>query len=244
MKQFKLAAALVVSSALFTSPTFAYNVFKGEAMPAVTMPAYNWTGFYAGLNIGMVNHTMNITDNQATTFFATIQQVSNPYLSGGFQLGYRKQLDLNRASGVYGLEFSANFSDATYNKDYGSPFALYQLSSTNSLKDVLLLQAIGGIAADRTLLFLAAGMSWTNITGSITNTSGIPFFTTINLNQKAVGTAFGGGVEYAFTDALSFRFKVDAITPNSYTTNDGAGDSFQVTNTIWQGTFGLNYKFW
>jgi opacity protein-like surface antigen len=244
MKQFKLATSLFVSAALLSPATFAHDLFKGEAMPAATMTAYNWTGFYAGLNVGLVNHILNITDNQATTFFATIQQVSNPYFTGGFQLGYRRQLDLSKVSGVYGLEFSANFSDATYNKDYGSPFALYQLNIQNTLKDVLLLQFMGGIAADRTLLFLAAGMSWTNITGSLTNVSGIPFFSSFNLNQKALGTAFGGGVEYAFTDALSFRFKVDAITPNSYTVTDDVGDNFQITNTILQGTFGLNYKFW
>jgi outer membrane immunogenic protein len=241
MKHFKLAASLFVSLASLSSSTYAHNVYKDAP---VALAPYNWTGFYAGVNLGFVNHTLDITDNNATSFLATIQQVSNPYFTGGFQLGYRRQLDLTHVAGVYGLEFGANFSDASYNKEYGSPFALYQLTTKNNLKDALMLQIIGGIAADRTLLFIAGGLSWTNITGSVSNQIGTPFLSSFNLNQKSFGTAFGGGIEYGFSDAFSVRFKIDIITPDNYTVNDDSGNNFQITNSIVQGTVGLNYKFW
>jgi hypothetical protein len=35
---------------------------------------------------------------------------------------------------------------------------------------------MGGIASERTLLFLAAGLSWTQLTGEITNLDRIAFF--------------------------------------------------------------------
>jgi outer membrane immunogenic protein len=240
MKQFKLAAS-IVSALLLSSSAFAHISFKGEVMPANA--PYNWTGYYGGLNVGIVNHTMNITDTQAVSFNGTIQQVSNPRFTGGFQLGYRLQLDPSRISGVYGLEFSTNFSNARFKKEYGSPFALYQLSSEHALQTVCLLQLMGGIAAERTLLFLTAGMSWANITGHVNNLDSIAFFNSFSVQKNELGTAVGGGIEYAITDTISARIKVDVITPHTYSTSDNNGNSYLISNNIVQGTFGLNYTF-
>lgn len=241
MKQFKLAALLFVSAALLSSTAFCHIPMKDEAISA---PApYGWTGFYVGFNVGAERHSLNVTDDKAATFFATIQQVSNPDFIGGGQIGYRRQLDLNKVSGVFGLEFSADFSNAIFKQEYGSPFALYQLSSENELKHFYLLQLMGGIAADRTLLFLAAGVSWTGINGSTINTDGLPFFNSFNVDRQAFGTAVGGGVEYAFNDKISARLKVDVVTPNAYYTFDDAGNSYQISNNIVLGTLGVSYKF-
>lgn len=239
MRQFKLATSLFISASLLSPTTFAHALSKDEAIAV----AYNWTGFYAGLNAGIVRHTMNVTDDQAVTFSSTIQQVSNPAFTGGFQLGYRHQLDLTKISGVYGLELSANFSNNSFKHEYGSPFALYQLQSHHKLKNLVLLEFIGGIAADKTLLFVAAGLSWVNITGSTINMDGIPFFDSFSVNRKELGTAVGGGIEYAFSERISARFKVDVITPNSYNTQDNEGNNYQISNNIVEGTFGVNYKF-
>ena len=121
---------------------FSHALFSHTPLPATTEP-YHWTGFYGGLNIGALKHSLNMTDNMATTFNATIQQIGNPELTGGFQLGYRRSLELALASGLYGLEFTGNFSDATFKSNYGSPYALYQLDAENQLKNNFLLQLIG-----------------------------------------------------------------------------------------------------
>lgn len=236
MKQFKLTSPWFVSAAFLLVSTFSHSASKDYAL-------YNWTGLYLGVNAGAVKHTMHVTDNQATTFFATIQQEADPQFTGGFQLGYRKQLDPIKTSGVFGLEFSADFANADFTNDYGSPYALYQLHAENQLRDLLLLQLIGGIAADRTLLFLAAGLSWTKINGSMRNTDGIPFFHSFSVAKKALGTAVGGGIEYAFSDRISGRAKVDAIFTNPYSRFDDTGSIYQISNTIVQGTLAVNYKF-
>lgn len=240
MKQLNLVVSLFASISLISSSAFADQaLMKDEAIAA----PYNWTGFYGGLNLGAVKHTMEVTDNQAASFSATINQITNPRFTGGFQLGIRHQIDPTKTSGVYGLEFSANFSNAHFNKIYGSPFALYQLYSENELKNSQLGQLIAGIAADKTFLFVAAGFSWTDISGSITNMDGIPFFNTLNVSKKSLGTALGLGVEYGFCERISMRFKVDVITSNAFTAFDNVGDSYQVANNLVQGTFGVNYKF-
>lgn len=241
MKQFKPSTLLLVSFSLLSPALYAGAVMK-DKVPVTHSALYDWTGFYAGINAGLTKHTMTITDNRATTFNATVNQVSNPDLAGGFQLGYRKQVDLSNVSGVFGVELSTHFSNVTYSQQYGSPFALYQLNSENQLKNVTLLEAIGGIAADRTLLFLAAGLSYSNISGNTTSINTIPFYNSFNMGKNAIGTALGGGIEYAFTDVISGRFKIDVITPNVYSTANNTGDTYQITNSIVQGTLGVNFN--
>lgn len=240
MKPSKLALSLFIGSALVAPIIHAQSSLSDKD---ASVAAYNWTGFYAGLNIGSLRHTMNVTDNQASSFLATIQQVSTPEISGGFQMGFRRQLLMSQASGVYGLEFSADASNAKFLMQYGSPFALYQLNSENKLKSVWMLQAMGGIAADRTLLFVALGLAEANITGSITNADGIPFFDYFSVSQKAWGPAISAGIEYAFSNKISARVKVDVMTPNVYTVRNNVNDRFQISNNIVQGTLGVNYKF-
>lgn len=238
---FKLSFTLFISSVVLSSAALAHLSLKGEAT-ADPKTTHHWTGYYGGFNAGLVNHTTNITDNQATTFNATLQQVTNPKITGGFQLGYRRQLDVARTSGLYGVEFSTNFANVEFSKNYGSPFALYHINSENKLQTVCLLQLMGGIAADRTLLFLAAGVAWAKIEGTITNLDSIGFFSSFNTGQNVWGTALGGGMEYALNDRLSARFKLDVITPNTYTVANGTGGNFQIANSIVEATFGLNYK--
>ncbi|MCH9757469.1 MAG: hypothetical protein K0U37_09815 [Gammaproteobacteria bacterium] len=237
MKRHQIAA-LVLMSTTFLSSAIAQVSLK-DAVTSVDQ----WTGFYAGLNIGVVKNTLNITDIEATTFYATIQQSLNPNFTGGVQAGYRSQLDLAKVSGVYGLEFSANFLNATSRQVYGSPFALYQLSTESALKNILLLEAMGGIAAGKTLLFLAAGISGVSTTGSVTNIDSVPFFSTLNMKKTMFGTAVGGGVEYVFYKTFSARFKVDFVMPNTYLTFDNTGNDFRVSNNIVQGALGINYQF-
>jgi outer membrane immunogenic protein len=238
MKKFVQNVSVLVTTAILSTSSFAALSLKGE-LPS----AYNWTGFYIGLNAGTVNHTMNITDNQATSFNATIQETNNYVFTGGLQLGYRRQIDLSQVSGVYGIELSGNYANANFNQQYGSPFGFYLLNSSNTLHNVFLLQLIGGLAADRTLFFLAAGVGRASISGTTTNLDGVPFFNSYNMNSNKLGFAVGTGIEYALSNSFSVRFKIDAIIPDTYTTTDNVGNSFDISNTILQTTLGINYKF-
>lgn len=227
---------------LLSSSSFAGVSFKGEATTPIPT-YYNWTGLYAGFNIGALNHTLDMTDVEATSFNATIQQVSNPKFTGGLQIGYRQQINFTHTSGVYGLELSSNFSNALFKKHYGSDFALYDFNVKHELKNATLLQLTGGIASDRTLLFLAAGLSWTSITGHVNSLNGAPFFNSFSVSKNQWGTAVGVGLEHACTENISLRFKVDMITPNTYTTSNETDSSFLIANHIVEATLGLNYKF-
>lgn len=204
---------------------------------------YHWTGVYAGISAGAVKHTMNITDLQAVTFNATIQQVTNPSFTGGLQAGYRKQLNAAQASGVVGVEVNTNFANAKSAKIYGSPFAMYQLNSWHKLNNVSLIQLIAGIAADRTLLFFSTGLAWYDISGQVKNNDDIPFFNAFTVSQNDIAPSVGAGIEYALSDRVSLRLKLDFIAPNAYPTLDNSDNSYEISNNITQGTIGINYKF-
>ena len=230
---------LLASLFIFSSVASASN-FKNEMTPAT----FNrWTGFYAGLNIGLVNHTMSVTDTNAVAFMATIDQVSNARLIGGAQLGYRKQVDLSSVSGIYGVEVSAQFSNSEFNKQYGSPFALYQLDAANKLESVYLLELLGGIAANNTMLFITGGLSWINISGKTVNLDSIPFFNDYSVKKNVWGTTLGAGIEYAFNENWSARFKANVMIPNTYNVYDDVDDQFGISNHIVEASLGINYQF-
>ncbi len=239
MKNHKLAASIFLSISVVSSPVFA-ALYKGEVLPTA---GYNWSGYYAGLNAGVVNHAMDISDTQGASFLSTLHQVTNPSITGGLQVGYRQEVDLSSLAGVYGVELSANISNAAFDKTYGSPFAAYQLNFQHQLKNVALLEAIGGIAANRTLLFLAAGLSWVKIDGTTVNEDAVAFFNSFNVSKNVFGAALGGGIEYACTDKISVRFKADVVIPTTYSVHDNAGNGYLISNNIVQAVLGLNYKF-
>jgi opacity protein-like surface antigen len=220
---------------------FSHTLLKDEALSSA--PPYNWSGLYAGINLASVKNIMNMTDVEATSFFSTIEQASRPQLSGGFQVGARHQLDSSPISGVYGLEFSANFANATSKNTYGSSFANYQLNSENRLNGLYLLEFIAGIAADKTFLFLAAGCSWTDLSGIVVDLNGLPFFHSFSLSNTSVGTVLGGGIEYAINERVSLRFKADVSSSNTYNTYSDTRDLYQVSNRTIQGAIGVNYRF-
>lgn len=230
-----MSFAKIIFSILICSPLCFTSAFAHDV--------HNWSGFYVGGNVGATKNTLNITDINAVSFNATLEQATNPQFSGGFQAGYRQQLNTNQCTGVYGLEFSAHFSNVQFTKEYGSAYALYQFKAHHVLKDTLLMQFIGGIGADKTLLFLAAGVSWVKSSGEIINQDGLPFVASYSISKNAAALAVGAGIEHAFTKHVSTRLKLDVISPNSYSSEDNTRNTYQISNHVVQGVFGINYKF-
>lgn len=234
------ATGIVLIALISPCLSFAGTANKNQV---VQPNGFTWSGVYAGINAGFFKNSLKITDVNAASFNATIEQNTNPNFSGGFQVGIRRQMSPSPTSGVLGLEFSANFQDHLSQMQYGSPFALYQLDSSYRVKSSYLLELIGGISAEKTLLFLAAGASFSTIRGQVINTDGLPFFRQFSLNKNAIGPVIGAGVEYACNNKLSIRAKIDMVYNNSYRTKDDTGNSYEVANQTMIASLGLNYKF-
>lgn len=236
MKHIKLTASAFILASLFTSATFAHTSYKGEVPMA---PAFSWTGFYIGANVGGVGYSQDITDVDQVTFGSTLHLDPNGSWSAGAQLGWRYQVDCALASGVFGIEGSVDWADA----DYSRTFGLDNFTVKTKLKNLWMAQAMGGIAVNRTLMFLGIGAGWANIDGSFTDFIDADTTTTFNINKTVVGPVVSAGVEYAFTDMISVRVKVDDLITQRYTRSNDFGNDFRITSNIVQGTVGLNIKF-
>ena len=198
--------------------------------PAIVEAAYDWSGFYAGINGGWGTGTVNWNLDDGTG------NEGSHSLSGGTiggQFGYRWQM----ASWVFGLEAQGNWADFT-----GSNVSLAVLNTTNQTK----VNAFGlftgqiGYAWDRALFYVKGGAAVTdNRYTSITTGVGGGIDA---ISESRWGAAVGVGFEYAVLPNLSLGFEYDHLFMGTRDVNDGF-----ITDNIKQDVdlflARLNYRF-
>jgi outer membrane immunogenic protein len=162
--------------------------------PAMVEAAYDWSGFYAGINGG--GGTSHIDWN----FDGFGDEGSHNATGGtvGGQIGYRWQA----SSIVFGLEAQGNWADFK-----GSNPSLLFPGQTNQTK----IGAFGlftgqiGYAWDRALLYVKGGAAVTD--NKYTETS--PFIGIDTATETRWGATVGVGFEYAFAPSWSFGLEYD-----------------------------------
>lgn len=245
MKHFKLAATAFALATLFSTATFAHN-YKGENLkgevPPCPCPAatYSWSGAYVGANLGLQYWTMGVTDIDDFDWGGLLNLESRNDWTVGLQIGWRTAVDCNGYTGVFGVEGSYNWSDPDYSKSVGNN----DFDVHTDFHNLWMAQLTGGVAVDRTLLFVAAGIAHANFSGSFTD---VAEDDTRNFGpgESAWGPALGIGLEYAITDCVTLRAKVDDISFNRYSVSDSrrTSHSYLIGNDVVQGTIGFNWKF-
>jgi outer membrane immunogenic protein len=234
-----------------------------KAPPALLAPtsAYNWSGFYAGLNAGAV-FSQSSFDLTASPFFAA----AAPFLSadgttrfnrtgftGGAQAGYNWQ----SGAFVYGVEADINYTDV---KSSGSvtraslPFlaAGSTISESSRSSWLITLRPRVGVTSGNALFYLTGGLAIADY--SFSQGAVIPNClcgVTGTVSKAKVGWTVGGGIEYAVTPAWSVKGEylyVD-LGSESFADNLGAAGfplaSFthdvRLTENIVR--FGANYRW-
>jgi outer membrane immunogenic protein len=205
------------------------------AQPLVT-PAYSWSGFYIG---GQVGYAGDTTKSQLRTPAGNVLANWNGTaggIIGGAYSGYNWQL----GGLVLGVE--SDLEGSNLNKTSGPVIGLYsasQLGWQASLRTRI------GFAADRTLFYVTGGLADGNLGHTLSDAGHSASFSTNRL-----GYTLGGGVEHAITDNLVGRIDYRY-------TDFGAGNNalnylnwIGVTGNVYdrhvtqQGLrFGLAYKF-
>ena len=199
--------------------------------PAIVQAAYDWSGFYVGINGGGATGRV---DWNADGF----GDEGSHNLSGGTvggQIGYRWQM----ASWVFGLEAQGNWADFT-----GSNSSLQFLNTTNSTKvdSFGLFTGQIGYAWDRALFYVKGGAAVTdNKYTSITTGVGGGIDTA---NETRWGAAVGVGFEYAFAPSWSFGLEYDHLFMGN---NDVVSNAGFIADHIKEDvdlfTARVNYKF-
>src|SRR5580698_5743351 len=194
------AAAIAVGAA---APALAADLPARPApytkAPAIVQAAYDWSGFYVGINGGWGTSDINWNADG-------LGDEGSHHASGGTvggQFGYRWQM----SSWVFGLEAQGNWADFKGN-NVSAIFA----PNVNQTK----IDAFGlftgqiGYAWDRTLLYVKGGAAVTD--NKYTANSTLPPLVGIDTaSETRWGAAVGVGFEYAFAYNWSLGFEYDHL---------------------------------
>jgi outer membrane immunogenic protein len=246
MKKILIAAALVglgASSAVAADlPARVYT--KAPIMSSV----YNWSGFYAGANLGGGWATANLTDITSVAPFAGLvpgDSFSNKMsgVMGGGQIGYNWQA----SSWVFGIE--AMFDGADIKGSQFPAFSIGDDGFTTRIRSMFLLTGRIGYAFNNWLPYVKGGYATGDIRASVLDTNaanGSPVGGGAGGSWRSGGTV-GAGLEYGFGGNWSAGVEYDYTRFNSdrYELGDASGSyAFDVRATqIHMVTGRLNYHF-
>ena len=201
--------------------------------PAIVDAAYDWSGFYVGINGG------GATSRFDWNLDGGGDEGSHNATGGtvGGQVGYRWQM----SSLVFGLEAQGNWSDFK-----GSSTSLLFPGQTNTSK----IDSFGlftgqiGYAWDRVLVYVKGGAAVTDNHYTANSTIG-PLIGFDATSETRWGASVGVGIEYAFVPNWSVGFQYDHLFMGNRDVNSATG--FLITDHIKEDvdifTARLNYKF-
>ena len=201
--------------------------------PAIVDAAYDWSGFYVGINGG------GATSRFDWNLDGGGDEGSHNATGGtvGGQVGYRWQM----SSLVFGLEAQGNWSDFK-----GSSTSLLFPGQTNTSK----IDSFGlftgqiGYAWDRVLVYVKGGAAVTDNHYTANSTIG-PLIGFDATSETRWGASVGVGIEYAFAQNWSLGFEYNHLFMGNPDVNSSTG--FLITDHIKEDvdlfTARVNYKF-
>jgi outer membrane immunogenic protein len=214
--------------------------------PPVYVPAFSWTGFYVGGNLGYgwARATMDV-DVAGIALLSASQDLKG--LLGGVQAGYNWQT----GSVVLGVEADFQFSAIK-----GSSVVAcltpacgllgVTIDSTTKMPWFGTLRGRIGYAPDRWLIYATGGLAYGSVESSATATSLLATVTTTSTDQRMAWTV-GGGVEAAFTSNWSAKLEYLYIDSGTVTTTYSLLGIGLITERdrlrLHVARVGLNYRF-
>ena len=179
----KNIALIAFVGALSTSTAFAADlgVVEQAAPAAYTAGAFDWSGFYAGANLGY-----GWAELEQGGF--TFDDIDGAL--GGVQVGYNYDF----GGFILGLEGDVQISDVKYSEDLGGATGEIGIDYFGTVR------ARAGLAVDRFMPYVTGGVAWAR--GSV-SVSGPGF--SVEVTDNFVGWTVGGGVEYAVTDNITVK---------------------------------------
>jgi outer membrane immunogenic protein len=233
-----------------------------------TAPAYNWTGFFVGLNTGLAVDNSGVTVRPTGDFVT--EKAYSPYNSSrtdsgnlsdvdftiGGQLGYNYQVGIL----VFGLETDFNYNgtdDSSYVNRPLLPTSRFVGDFVHTVKQQVdyfgtLRARFGFTPADRFLIYGTGGLAY----GDVSSRSNVLFTGTEDnyigsSSGLQAGWTLGAGSEYALTGNWSVKIEYLYIdlgsTSYTYAAQPRFGNSYTYTTDLDTTQhiirMGLNYKF-
>ena len=246
----------LISSLVISAGASQQALSDGMYVPAAR-PIFNWSGLYLGATAGYSNG-FHSSDDLAGAFlgYPGLGNDQSQGFAGGGTLGVNWQ----EGSLVYGLETDIDWlsNKSTY-VDPNGGINPYFPSETNRLNYLGTVRGRLGLAVDRTLLYVTAGLAYGGVTNTLQyNSVGLPTFNTphFSVDSTRLGWVVGAGLERAF--APNWTFKGEALfaeldnTNGSWVSPPPGVPGFFPANAVYNERFntsaaiiraGLNYKF-
>jgi outer membrane immunogenic protein len=181
--------AAVGCVALVAASGFAQAADMNRKVPVATpyvapVSVYNWTGFYAGANLGAdwLRSDVNVG--------GVSSKLTGSSLTGGLQAGYNFQT----GPWVLGAEADVGYSRATKTATVGADTDKAEKTWSGTVR------ARAGYAFDRLLVFGTGGVAWANF--KLEDNNGAVLTTK---NQTRAGWTLGAGAEYAVAQNISVK---------------------------------------
>jgi outer membrane immunogenic protein len=216
---------------------------KGRALE----PAWNWSGFYAGLNAGYARGTTvwNDLDGTINGVGGVLVHESTSGFIGGGQVGYNWQ----SRYAVFGLEADFDYlslKQTTRLLDLTDPSATHW-QIKGAVPWLGTVRGRAGLALDNVLIYLTAGLAYGRTEHTIIG-SFVP--NPHDLSTTKIGAVAGFGMEYGLDPRWSVKAEalyVDLGKNSGLCCGDansgGFTGRFDVNDTMWIVHAGVNYKF-
>jgi outer membrane immunogenic protein len=183
-----------------------------KAVP-VAVAAYNWSGFYLGVNAGygwgrnedvVVAETSTLAPFNGGLFLSGTWPGFGAFGSrnvrggfGGLQFGYNWQA----GNFVYGLEADAQLAGIKGNSNATLPYIVapntISVATSGNLDSFATIRGRVGFAFDRSLIYVTGGVAFGMVKYNFAMTDTLGFISSGSWNSKSTGWALGAGWEFA-----------------------------------------------
>ena len=212
-----------------------------KAPAPVVVPAASWTGFYLGIQGGVVSHRGKFDETSFDSQFGS----GDASKIGGTVGGYAG-FNIQQGTLVYGLEADGSWVGAKATDSWS-----FTGFTTNASFDVTWLATVRGrlgVASDLTLFYLTGGVAFGGVKNSVQSFFGAALFDSISDSDTRVGWTVGGGVERRFGSNWTGRAEVRYVDLGKSDDICGAIAgctlySGRFRNSMIQGLVGLGMKF-
>ncbi len=223
---------------LFSASLLAMAAIGGSA--AAQDEGYNWTGAYAGVNLGgawsSTCSTWTPSVGGVNAVFTGANCPNNSSFIGGGQIGYQYQMQqfvVGLEGDIGGATSHSGTIVETTSGAPGIPAGTYAFSGQHTPSNIETIRLRLGFALDRALIYatgggaFAGGSSNTVVAFSPADGSGNTAVWTSTNSGTRIGWTIGGGVEYNLTGRWSVRaedlYMNLGTLSNSPTVCSGAG---------------------
>ncbi|MBR0832025.1 porin family protein [Bradyrhizobium manausense] len=198
-------------------------------------PAFTWTGFYLGYNLGAAWNSQ-----KTVTTFSSPWNTTNIGFIGGLQAGFNYQI----SSIVLGAEIDGDWMSASPSSS--SPSTPGPAGLTKTTGQFNWASSVGlrfGYAANTTLFYGKVGYGWVTQTLAINSPLALDTTTTFVSNTNG-GGLYGGGVEFAFPGTQwTAKAEYNYITLSQQKFVVSSPNTVIVTPTLQTLKLGMNYRF-